>query len=568
MSESEFGKYRLIAELGHGGMADVFLAVVRGPAGLGFSKLLVVKKLRPNLVEDPEFVAMLIDEARIAARLNHPNVVQTIEVGEVDGQYFIAMEFLEGQPLHRIMHRAERNKVQIPKLLNYRIVADVLAGLHHAHQLADYDGTSLQVVHRDVTPHNVFVTYEGQVKVVDFGVAKAIGRSSETRTGVVKGKITYMAPEQAMAKPLDRRADLFSAGVLLWESAVGSRMWKGMQDVEIMNRLLSGSIPSSPRSVNPDAPEAIDAICRKALALDPEDRYPTAEAFQNDIEAFLAEEGVGSMSMRGSTPRLHTNRDLGRLVCELFDDRRKQIREVIERQLSVLKGESMRPPKPFTVDPSSNPTFSETLRSDGPGPRPGTRSDEIPSQDATAQTLVTSGDSKTSSGRRLGARVALAFAALLAIAGGVWARSLQTGALPVGNAPAAVTATEAAATPAVPAPQQVEPTTLVLTLRASPPKAKFYLDDGPPLDNPYIGTQPRDGKQHTLRIEADGHATKTRELVFDQDVVVDVALDKDKRRVVPPPRPLTPPNVGATLTPPPKPPTKPARPLDTDNPFK
>jgi serine/threonine-protein kinase len=568
MSESEFGKYRLIAELGHGGMADVFLAVVRGPAGLGFSKLLVVKKLRPNLVEDPEFVAMLIDEARIAARLNHPNVVQTIEVGEVEGQYFIAMEFLEGQPLHRIMHRAERNKVQIPKLLHYRIVADVLAGLHHAHQLADYDGTSLEVVHRDVTPHNVFVTYEGQVKVVDFGVAKAIGRASETRTGVVKGKITYMAPEQAMAKPLDRRADLFSAGVLLWEGAAGIRMWKGMQDVEIMNRLLSGTIPASPKSVNPSAPDRIDAICRRALAIDPEQRYPTAEAFQNDIEAFLAEEGAGAMSVRGSVPRLHTNRDLGRLVSELFEDRRKQIRDVIERQLSVLKGESLRPPKPVAVDPSSNPTFSETLRSDGPVlPRPSSaraRAEEAPSQDATAQTLVTSGDS-ISTGRRLGARVALGLAALLAIAGGLWARNLRSTTLPAG--PPAAAPTEAAArTDGIPTsePKPVESASLVLTLRANPPKTKFYLDDGPALDNPYIGTHPRDGMPHKLRIEAEGHVSKTRELVFDNDVVVDVALDKDKPR---PPQRAAPPRP-APPAPPTKPPPKPARPLDTDNPFK
>src|SRR6185437_1077783 len=188
------GKYRLIAELGHGGMAEVYLAVVRGPAG--FNKLVVIKQIRPQLAEDPEFLGMFLDEARLAARLSHPNVVQTNEVGQEGNRYFIAMEYLEGQPLNRILHRLQKSG-GLPLGLHIKILSDVLAGLHHAHELADYDGTALEVVHRDVTPHNVFVTYEGQVKVVDFGIAKAAGRAGETRHGVIKGKAPYMAPEQA-----------------------------------------------------------------------------------------------------------------------------------------------------------------------------------------------------------------------------------------------------------------------------------------------------------------------------------------------------------------------------------
>src|SRR5215470_12051463 len=164
MADSAFGKYRLIAELGHGGMADVYLAVARGPAG--FSKLVVIKRLRANLVDEPEFVSMLVDEARLAGRLNHPNVVQTNEVAQVGDQYFIAMEYLDGQPFHRILHRSEKLQ-PFPFALHLRVLADVLAGLHHAHELKDYDGSPLGVVHRDTTPQNVFVTYDGQVKVVD-----------------------------------------------------------------------------------------------------------------------------------------------------------------------------------------------------------------------------------------------------------------------------------------------------------------------------------------------------------------------------------------------------------------
>ena len=181
-SSTAFGKYSLIAELGHGGMADVFLAVQQGQAG--FNKLVVIKRLRETFADDPEFVAMLLDEARLAARLNHPNVVQTNEVGQVGRHHFIAMEYLEGQPLHRINHRSAK-KGGVPLVYQARICADVLAGLHHAHELQEFDGTPLGVVHRDVTPHNIFLTYSGQVKVVDFGIAKAVGRSAETRTGVV-----------------------------------------------------------------------------------------------------------------------------------------------------------------------------------------------------------------------------------------------------------------------------------------------------------------------------------------------------------------------------------------------
>src|ERR1700722_16531169 len=176
-SASTLGKYRLIAELGHGGMAEGYLAVAGGPAG--FNKLVVIKQIRPQLAEDPEFLGMFLDEARLAARLSHPHVVQTNEVGQEGERYFIAMEYLEGQPLNRIVHRLQKSG-GLPLALHLKIVGDALLGLHHAHELVDYDGTPLSVVHRDVTSHNVFVTYDGQVKVVDFGIAKALNSSTET----------------------------------------------------------------------------------------------------------------------------------------------------------------------------------------------------------------------------------------------------------------------------------------------------------------------------------------------------------------------------------------------------
>lgn len=176
------GKYHLLATLGRGGMAEVFLAVIQGPAG--FSKLVVLKELRPELSSEPEFLSMFLDEARLAARLQHPNVVQTNEVGHEGSRHFIAMEYLDGQPLSRVLSRM---RGQLPLPLHLRVLSETLAALHYAHELRDFDGTPLAVVHRDVTPHNVFVTYDGEVKLVDFGIAKATDSSTETRTGVLKG---------------------------------------------------------------------------------------------------------------------------------------------------------------------------------------------------------------------------------------------------------------------------------------------------------------------------------------------------------------------------------------------
>jgi hypothetical protein len=299
------GSYRLIAELGHGGMADVYLAAVEGPAGSGFTKLAVLKKLRSHLAEDPEFVSMLMDEGRITARLSHPNVVQLFEVGHVDDQYFLAMEYLDGQPLHRVMQRIERRgrngDAVVERDVYYAIVSDVLAGLHNAHELADYDGTPLEVVHRDVTPHNIFVTYDGTVKVVDFGIAKAVGRLTVTKHGTVKGKIRYMSPEQITGGHIDRRTDIFAAGVILWNSATGLKLWADRDDVDVALALHDGNYPASPREFSPEVPQEIDAICRKALAFRREDRYGTAKEMRADLEAFLGRRGVAARKKLATT---------------------------------------------------------------------------------------------------------------------------------------------------------------------------------------------------------------------------------------------------------------------------
>jgi serine/threonine-protein kinase len=284
----------------------VYLALVRGPGG--FNKLFVVKELKPHLAEDPNLVEMFLEEARLAAKLNHPNVVQTIEVGSDRDRPYIAMEHLDGQSLNRISARARKVDSPLPMPHFLFILAHMLEGLHYAHHVTDFDGTPLNIVHRDVSPHNVFVTYEGHVKVVDFGIAKALDSSNETRAGVLKGKIAYMAPEQAVGARPDRRADVFAAGVMLFEAAVGQRMWaQAENDLQILHALTSKKVPR-PRDVKPEIDPRLEQIILRATAVEVDDRYPDAAEMREDIEAYLR---------AASAPAL-PGRDIGRFVSGLF----------------------------------------------------------------------------------------------------------------------------------------------------------------------------------------------------------------------------------------------------------
>lgn len=220
-----FGKYTLLGRLGTGGMADALLAMLHG--AMGFQKPVVLKRMHASLGRDSHFVKMFLDEARLAARLGHANVVATSEVGECDGHYFIAMDYLEGVSLDRIARKYIHDGREVPLGLLLRVLCDCLDGLHYAHELRDYDGAPLGVVHRDVTPSNLFVTSSGVAKVLDFGIAKAAMQDEATRTGTLKGKLSYMAPEQFYPDPVDRRVDLWALGVVLWEMCTGRRLFKG-----------------------------------------------------------------------------------------------------------------------------------------------------------------------------------------------------------------------------------------------------------------------------------------------------------------------------------------------------
>jgi serine/threonine protein kinase len=274
-------RYELLKEIGRGGMGVAHLALAKGPRG--FSKLVVLKMMRKALVGDPEAQRMFLEEARISARLTHPNVVQVHEVCEFEGVPTMVMEYLEGKPLSVILRD---DGLPAPRNLLIYILTKVLAGLHAAHDLRDYDGSPLNLVHRDASPHNVFVTFEGHVKLLDFGIAKAQGSEVETRAGLTKGKIRYMPPEQFLQLPADRRVDIFTVGVTLWEALTGRRFWANAPDDEVISRLMAKQIPALPPDA--DVPPDLAAICARAVAARWDERYATAARLQRDLEDYLS----------------------------------------------------------------------------------------------------------------------------------------------------------------------------------------------------------------------------------------------------------------------------------------
>lgn len=308
------GKYRLIAEIARGGMGVVYLAVSTGPGG--FSKLLVVKELRAELSDDPAFREMFLEEARLAARLSHPNVVQTYEVAEESGRHFLVMDYLDGVPYASV----GRGKALLPLAKHVRILAETLRGLEHAHSLLHVDGSRAGIVHRDMTPQNVFVTYDGQIKVVDFGIAKSTDSQVETQAGVLKGKPGYMAPEQVLGRA-EARSDVFSVGVMLWEAIAQKRMWAGRGDIEIIGGLMRGQLPVLV-AVAPDADEALQRICERALAIEMDARWASAEAFADALDEWLD-------GRRGTSVR-----EVGAAVSAVFTKRRGETRARIEAALA------------------------------------------------------------------------------------------------------------------------------------------------------------------------------------------------------------------------------------------
>ncbi|MEQ1503078.1 MAG: protein kinase [Myxococcota bacterium] len=286
-----FGKYELLERIATGGMAEVYLARSFGVAG--FEKRLVIKKLRPELAEDPRFVSMFIAEAKIGVHLNHPNIVQVYELGKVINAHYIAMEHLHGKDLTRVVKVLKARDAPIPLKLGVAMMAEVCRGLAYAHGRTDADGRPLGLVHRDVSPHNVVVTFTGEVKLVDFGIARLVATHTAAsdagrKPGPGGGKYAYMSPEQAEGGAVDHRSDLFSAGIVLWELVCGQRLYQDRDPSEKLRRVREAVIPH-PSTVGVEVDDGLWAILRRALARDPNDRYPAASIFEEDLRAWLFE---------------------------------------------------------------------------------------------------------------------------------------------------------------------------------------------------------------------------------------------------------------------------------------
>jgi eukaryotic-like serine/threonine-protein kinase len=520
----EIGKYHLIAELARGGMGNVYLAASQGPGG--FSKLLVVKELKPELSEDETYVTMFLDEARLAARLIHPNIVQTNEVGSDGNRHFMVMEFLDGRSLHRIAKRLG-GRLSIGSHL--RVIAEALLGLHHAHELREFDGEPLGIVHRDVSPLNVFVTFNGQTKVLDFGIAKAIDSSLETKMGVLKGRVAYMAPEQAKGSKVDRRADVYSAGVMLWEAAAGRRLWPGMNEVEILTRIIREGPPAL-RGVQPDAPEELERICARAMAFERDERYATALDLLTDLEAHLAR--------RDDTL---TMREIGVLVAQSFAEERRKMNTVIEEALTRVRGGPRSGTVPtlqgqFAGTPTSANISCDGAR-DAAAPLFTPSSSFAPSGSlsrsapATTATLGASvADAQTAQGSST-KRAAVVLSSVCAVLLGAILLVLATRTAPSTARSTALAASSALA----PTPAREEPEYVDLSLRVSPPTAQITIDGALVLSNPFRARYPKDSQIHRLTASADGYDTKTEEVTFANDVSIDVSLNRQAAQTLRPP---------------------------------
>lgn len=321
------GRYKVICELASGGMATVYLAYLGGLGG--FQRLVAIKRLHPHLSEEKEFVNMFLDEARLVAEIRHPHVVPTLDIDQTPQGLCLVMEYVEGGAFSNLLvHAAQHDPAgRLDPGIAIRVVLDALGGLHAAHELKDGDGNPRGLVHRDVSPQNILVGTSGNSMILDFGIARASQRLTSTRVGQMKGKLAYMAPEQATGKDVDRRADAFAAGIVLWEALTGRRLFRGSNEVDTLTRLLNDRVPP-PREIEPSIPEELEAVVMKALAREPEDRFATCAHFAEELERVAR-----SLDMLAT-------RDSVASVCKevlggSLEARQAQIREALTRDSSL-----------------------------------------------------------------------------------------------------------------------------------------------------------------------------------------------------------------------------------------
>jgi serine/threonine-protein kinase len=478
-------KYHVLMELGLGGMAVVEAAVARGLAG--FSKVVVLKRPRREFASQPEAVSTFLNEARISARMNHPNVVQVNEVYEEDGLPVIVMEYLEGQSFAKLQQRYFEGAGGSLDL-GLSVLCRALEALDYAHTLADFDGQPLNLIHRDVSPHNIMVTYDGRVKLLDFGIAKLDNLDGKTKTGLIKGKIDYMSPEQVDGRVLDGRADVFAVGVMIWEVAAKKRMWTEQSQAAVIKRLVLQDIPDL-GSVADVHPELV-RICRKATAPERDDRYPTARALLEDLQRFLdTRQGPAS------------DASIGRWICTACADLRTAAREQMDKRLAAYSDTATR-----LRELSGQSSFERT----------GDDASQSGSRRRGPDTGAGNGYAMTAAGDGPRAAPRWRWALLAAIVPGAlglwWSVGPHGGAKP----------TPAAQVPS-PAPAAAP---VRLILQAAPKEAVLFLDGERLPSNPFSTTRPRDAREHELLVEAEGFEPLKRTLHMESDQELSLSLSR------------------------------------------
>jgi serine/threonine-protein kinase len=479
-----FGKYKLVQRIGAGGMAEVFLAILAGPEG--FQRSLVVKRMMRQLSHDSEFVGRFVEEAKMSAQLSHPNIVQVFEFGKIDDSYFIAMEWVQGRILSEIKAELATRQRQMPIAASVEIVHQTCKGLDYAHSLQSSVGKPLGIVHRDVSPHNLMLDRHGVVKILDFGIARVADelREVRTRVGTMKGKVSYMSPEQLNLHDIDHRTDIFAAGILLHELLTGHRLFRADNDYASSRMVLEGTIPP-PSSMNPAVPAELDRVVMRALQRDRDLRYPSAGEMATDLEGVMRESNLPAQN-------------LAKLVAELFPV------DAAEKALRVTRSH-------FAVKMPPPETPNEPITSVGPP--------NALSASARASTPARgsgSGANAQPGGR--GKRIALAGTAVAAVGLLAAIPLLRRSPREVAPAPAPVMAQPS---PAAPAGQTVS-----LSIDSTPQDATVTpVGAAHPLGKtPLTILQPRSTQVIELRIERDGYAPVTYKIIPDLEKAVNVEL--------------------------------------------
>jgi len=390
MLPRDVGRYRLYDEIAAGGMATVHVGRLRGLAG--FARTVAIKRLHPQFAHDPEFVSMFLDEARLAARIHHPNVAAILDVVALRGELFLVMEYVRGETLSRLLPACERAGITIPHRIAATILQQALLGLHAAHEARDHRGTALNMVHRDVSPQNIMVGADGITRMLDFGVAKAATRLQTTGHGQVKGKLSYMAPEQLRLEPIDRRTDVFAAGVVLWETLTGKRLFAADDPGAVIARILT-HVPEAPSRSVKDIPPELDQVVARALKRQRGERFATALEFARALERAVAP--VGSL-------------EVSEWVCEVAGP----VLEARERTVAAVEIASESTP--------SEGVYDDDLSSTHPPPEYHSASDDeltvgVAPELLTPEFLSPFGDAERKRSQRGKLAIGLALVALLAL---------------------------------------------------------------------------------------------------------------------------------------------------------